>query len=92
MQRSERQVSGFCNSQRRFDGFQISHFSDQHNIRIFTEGCAQSVTKALGVSMQFPLVDHAVLVHVNEFDRVLDGKDVIVPLGIDFVDHRCKSC
>ena len=37
--------------------------------------------------MQLALVDQAVLVHVHEFDRVLDGEDVIVPLGVDLVDH-----
>ena len=87
MQRAEGQVAGFRDAQRRFDGFQIAHFADQHHVGIFAERGAQGVGEALGVGVQFALVDQAVLVHVHEFDRILDGEDVIVALGIDLVDH-----
>ena len=87
VQRAERKVAGFCDAQRRFDGFQIAHFADQHHVRVFTEGGAQRVGKALGVGMQLALVHHAILVHVHELDRVLDGEDVVVALGVDLVDH-----
>ena len=86
--RAESQVAGFSDSQRRFDGFEIAHFADQHHVRIFTECGAQRIAEALGVRMQLALVDHAVLVHVHEFDRIFDGQDVLVALGIDLVDHR----
>ena len=87
MQSSKREVAGFCNSQRRLDGFQISHFADQHHVWVFTEGGAKGVAEALGISVQLALVDHTILVHVDEFDRVLNRKNVVVTLGIDFVNH-----
>ena len=87
VQRTERQVAGFCDAQRRLDGFQIAHFADQHHIRIFTKSGAQRVGKTLGIGVQFTLVDHAILVHVHEFDRILNGENVIVPLAVDLVDH-----
>ena len=87
MQRAESQVAGFGDAQRRLDGFEVAHFADQHHVRVFTKRGAQSVGKALGVGVQFALVDHAVLVHVHELDRVLDGEDVFVALGVDLVDH-----
>jgi hypothetical protein len=34
------------------------------------------------------LVHHAVLVRVQVLDRILDGDDVLVPLGVDLVDDR----
>src|SRR6266702_4514201 len=48
---------------------------------------AQRVGEALSVRMQLALVDHAVLVHVDELNRILDGKNVVMALGVDFVDH-----
>ena len=87
VQRAEGQVAGFRDAQRGLDGFQIAHFADQHHVRVFTKGGAQRVGKALGVGVQLALVDHAILVHVHEFDRVLNGEDVVVPLGVDLVDH-----
>ena len=85
--RAEGQVAGFCDTQRGLDRLQVSHFADQHHVRIFTERGAQRVGETLGVGVQLALVHQAVLVHVNELDRVLDGEDVIVPLGVDLVDH-----
>ncbi len=87
VQRAEGQVAGFGDAQRGFDGFQIAHFADQHHVRVFTESGAQRVGEALGVGVQLALVDHAILVHVHEFDRVLNGEDVVVTLGVDLVDH-----
>ena len=87
VQGAEGQVAGFGDAQRGLDGFQVAHFADQHHVRVFAEGGAQGVGEALGVGVQFALVDQAVLVHVHKFDRVLDGEDVLVPLGVDLVDH-----
>ena len=87
MQRSKSQVAGFRDSQGRLDRLQISHFADQHHVWIFTERGSKGIAETLGIGVQLALVDHAVLVHVNEFDGVLDGKDVIVPFTVDLVDH-----
>ncbi len=37
--------------------------------------------------MQLTLIDQAILVHVDEFDRILNGKNVVVALAVDLVDH-----
>jgi len=65
----------------------FAHFADQHHVRVFTKSGAQGVGEALGVGMQFTLIDQAVLVHVHEFDRILNGEDVFVAFGVDLVDH-----
>ena len=91
MQSAECQMAGFSDTQRRLNSFQIAHFADQHHVRVFTEGGAQRVGKALGVGMEFALVDQTIFVHVHEFDWVLNGEDVIVPLSVDLVDHGRQS-
>ena len=44
--------------------------------------------KRLRVGVQLALVDDAVLVRVQELDRVFDREDVVVALAVDLVDHR----
>src|SRR6266481_1657517 len=87
VQRAEGQVAGLGNTQGGLDGFQVAHFADQDHIGIFAECGPQRVADALGIGMQLALVHQAVLIHVYKFDRILNGEDVIVALGIDLVDH-----
>ena len=88
MQRPEGQVTGFGDTQRRFNGLKVTHFADQHYIGIFTKRGSQSTGEAFGVGVQFALIDYTILVHVNELDRILNGEDMVVPFGIDLVNHR----
>ena len=39
-------------------------------------------------AVHLALVDEASLVLVDVLDRILDGEDVLAPLGVDLVDHR----
>ena len=41
-----------------------------------------------GVGVDLALVDETALVLVDVLDRILDGDDVLAPLGVDLVDHR----
>ena len=47
-----------------------------------------ALREAVGVAVHLALVDQAVLVLVDVLDRILDGEDVLVALGVDLVDHR----
>ncbi len=40
------------------------------------------------VGVDLALVDETSLVLVDVLDRILDGEDVLAPLGVDLVDHR----
>ena len=81
-------MSGLRDAQRRLDGLEVAHFADQDDVRVFAKRGAQSVREARRVAVHLALVHQAVLVHVHELDRVLDGEDVFVALGVDLVDHR----
>ncbi len=50
----------------------------------------RAAEKDCGVGAQLALVDDAVLVPVQELDRVLDGEDVLLARLVDLVDHRCQ--
>ena len=79
---------GLGDLQRRFDGLEIAHLADEHDVGILAQRGAQRVREAVGVAVHLALVDQAVLVLVDVLDRILDREDVLVALGVDLVDHR----
>jgi hypothetical protein len=72
-------------------GLQVAHLSDQDDVRVLAQRGAQRALEALGVGADLPLVDQALLVVVDELDRVFDGDDVIGPVAVDVVDHRAEG-
>ena len=41
VQRAENKVTGGCGGQRQFDCFQVAHFADEDDVRVFAQGAAQ---------------------------------------------------
>jgi hypothetical protein len=70
VQRSERQVAGLGDLQRGFDGFEVAHFADEHDVGVLAERRAQRVAEALRVAVHLALVDEAALVLVDVLDRI----------------------
>ena len=73
------------------DRLQISQLPDENHIRVLSSGRSQCLGEAWGVSSNFPLVDEAILVAVDKFDRIFDGDDVIVLRRVDEIDDRRKG-
>src|SRR5829696_7470370 len=92
MQSCESQVARFSDPECHLDGFKITHFTDQYNIRVLAECGSKCRSERVGVSRHFTLVHNAILVIVKELDRVLDREDMLVPIDVDLVDHRRKRC
>ena len=88
MQRGERQVARLGDPQRRFDRLEVAHLADEDDVGVLAERGAQRVGEALRVAVHLALVHEAALVLVDVLDRILDGEDVLVALGVDLVDHR----
>jgi hypothetical protein len=68
--------------------FQISHFADQDDVGVLPERVLERRLKALRVGAHFALIDDAVLVFVNELDRILDRDHVPLHFLVDLVEHR----
>ena len=88
VQGREREVARLGDAQGRLDGLEVAHLADQDDVRILAQGGAQRQTEALRVAVHFALVHQTALVLVDVLDRILDREDVLVPLGVDLVDHR----
>jgi hypothetical protein len=80
-------VARFGNSKGGFDSFQIAHFTDQNNIGILAQSRPQSIGKTVGVRVHFTLVHQAAFVTVQIFDGIFNRDDVVVPVGVDLVQH-----
>ena len=73
MQRTENQVSCFGGGQCQTDGFGVTHLADKDNVWVFTQCGTQGIRKAVGVLVQFALVNQGSFALVDEFDRIFDG-------------------
>ena len=88
VQRSENKVTGGRRGQRQLDRFQVAHFADENDVRVFAQRSAQRVGKGTGVHADFAMLNETVLAAMHEFDRIFDRDDVIVPLQVGVIDHR----
>ena len=91
VQGREGQVAGLGDDQRRLDGLQVAHLADEHDVRVLAQDVLERLLEGAGVGADLALVDQAVLVRVQVLDRVLDGDDVLVPLGVDLVDRSRRA-
>ena len=87
VQRGKHQMACFGRQEGRFNGFVISHFTDQAHIRILPQAGSKGVSEGTGIDRHLSLVDDAPIVAVHVLDWILDGHDVRGTVSIDVVDH-----
>ena len=88
VQRAEHEMARGGGGQGQFDGFQVAHFTDEDDVRVFAQGPAQRRRERLRVHAHLAVVDERLLALVDEFDGVLDRDDVVLPVEVGVVDHR----
>src|SRR2546427_2435840 len=87
MERREGEVARLRDDEGCFDGLEVAHFTDQHDIGILPQHVLEGLREAVRVREDLALVHEAALVHVHELDRILDRDDVLVSFAVDLVDH-----
>ncbi len=92
MQGAEHQVAGFRCGNGQFDGFQVTHFANQDQIGVFTQGCLECRREGARMTADLPLVDQALLAGMDELDRILDSQYVFLAGPVDMIDHRRQGC
>ncbi len=88
MQSAEDQVAGLRGLDRDRHGLQVPHLADQHDVGVFAQRGPQRHLEAAGVDANLPLVDQALLIGVDELDRVFDRHDVVGARPVNVVDQR----
>src|SRR5439155_27964 len=80
--------AGFRDGQRRPDRLEVAHLADEYDVRVLPQRVLERRREARGVGADLALVDDAIMVAVDELDRVLHRDDVPLHLAVDLVDHR----
>ena len=78
VERAEHEVPGLGRRQGGADRLEVAHLADQDHVGVLAQGGLQGGPEALGVGAELALVDDALLVPVQELDRVLDREDVLL--------------
>ena len=92
VQRGQAQVAGFGEGDRVIHGFAGTDLADEDHVRRLAQGVLQRHLEGAGVDAHFALGDDAILVLVDEFDRVFDGDDVPAGVLVAVADHRGQRC
>src|SRR5919204_3994625 len=71
VQGGEHEVAGLRGGQRGGDRLEVAHLAHEDHVRVLAQGGFQAECEGLGVRAQLALVHDAVLVMVEELDRVL---------------------
>ena len=88
MQSAKDEVArGGC-GEREFDGFEVAHFPDQHDVRILAQRTAQRRGKGLRMHADLAVIDQRLLRAMHKLDRILDRDDVIFAVQVRVIDHR----
>ena len=88
VQRGEDEVAGLGRGQGRADRLHVAHLADEDDVGVLAQRGLEAEREGRRVRPQLALVDDALLVVVQELDRVLDGEDVLVARLVDLVDDR----
>ena len=81
MERRKRKMSCFRDGQGRFNGLEIAHFTDEHDIGVLPENIFQCVLERFGVGIHLPLVYQAFFMRMEILDRIFDGDDMFLPFA-----------
>ncbi len=86
VQGGEDEVAGLRRRQGGVDRLEVAHLADEDHVGVLAQGGLQAGAEGRGVGADLALVDDALLMAVEELDRVLDGHDVLFARLVDLVD------
>ena len=83
MQRGKNEVSGLGRGEGDGDRLQVTHLTDEDDVRILTQGRTQSAREGLGVEADLTLIHESLVVMIQILDRVLERQHVAAPRLVD---------
>src|SRR5262249_12890558 len=91
VQCAENEVACCGCRQCKLDSFEIPHFTDEDDIRVFAERATKRRRERLRVKSNFAMIDQTGLAFVHEFNRIFDGNDVVSPSLVRMIDDCGKG-
>ena len=87
MQTGEDKVSGLRSGHSRLDRLMVTHLTEQDDIRALAQRCTQCRQIIIRIGCDFALTDNTFFIVVQEFQRILQGDDVILACRVDEVNQ-----
>ena len=91
VQCSEDQVPCGCGFDRQGNRFEITHFSNEDNVRVFTQGTTQRRGERHRMQSHLSMIHDAPLTLVHELDGIFDRENVIFSILVGIVDHGSQG-
>ena len=91
VQRGEKEMTGLGGCHGNADGFIVTHFAQQDNIRALAQGGLQSGDIIVRINLDLSLTDNALVVTVQVFQRVFQGNNMRIPCVVDAVNQAGKG-
>ena len=88
VQGREDEVTGLGQGQGELDGLEVTHLTDQQDVRVLAESRAQRTLEGGAVDADLTLADRRQAVGVDVLDGILDGEDVERACLVDAGDNR----
>lgn len=92
MEGREDKVSSFSKCDRGFHGLQVTHLSNDDDIRIFTEDRLDAIREAIEVLTEFSLMHEREMILIDEFYRIFERDDMPAHRLVDEIEHRRHGC
>ena len=84
---SKYKVTCFRSVDRSREGFHVTHFAHQHDVRVLTHGVFHCDFEVFHIDADFALIDQTLILCVNEFDRVFNRQNVLAVMIVHPVQH-----
>ena len=88
MDRAEHEVARFSRVDRRLERLHVSKLAHEDDVWVLADGMLHADLEVPHVVADLTLVDQALVLGEDEFDRILKGEDVLAVVSVDVVEHR----
>ena len=93
MHRGKNEVTCLSSGDSSSDRLEVTHLTNEDDIRVFTEGRVESVCERICIAVELTLVDHSAVMRIDVLDRILDRDNMSCLILIDVVnDSSHGSC
>ncbi len=82
-------MSRLSKCDRCLDRCEVSHFSDDNDIRIFTKNRSDTIRKCVKLLSKLTLMNQGFFILIDKFDWIFEGDNMALGITVDMFYHCC---